>query len=97
MDFFFISEVKIDLREMMRKDLKSAAILLKIVKYFSCPIESHNSRDDFTNNLARSIGYGSFLTPQVSRNLFAFSPKSTRLKKSFDLEKKFKVIIKLFI
>ena len=71
---------------MMRKYLKSAAILLKIVKYFSCPTDSHSSRDDFTNNLARSNGYGSFLTPQHSRNLLAFSPKSTREKKLFDLK-----------
>lgn len=55
------------------------------------PIESHNSRDEFTNNSAKFFVHNSFLTPQLPRNLFAFSPKSINLtheKKARILKKK---------
>src|SRR6266496_2374490 len=84
-----IGALLISLKLDLSISLKSRAILRKINLYFSTsfPIEYNKSRDDFTNNSAKSIGDGSFLTPQLCRNLLALSPKSTHEKKSFKLKK----------
>src|SRR2546421_2433953 len=86
MGFFIISPIKPLTLDIISK---SMAILLKICKYISTLslIEFHISRDDFTNNSAISTEDGSGLTPHICKNLFAFSTKSTQIKKSFKLKK----------
>ena len=49
---------------------KLKAISLKMFKYISTSSNESNSlADDFTNNSAKSIGVGLFLTPQFCKNL----------------------------